>query len=185
MADVVPSLLIVALVKLRKKLAAPDGSQTSGRLVEGAREQRLHAASAERRPLDQTAHARSWTSANGASESAARKESSVVVVCLDSINLASRLVAFVPSATTGRRLQAVSGLANLRHRRATATLSSRCSSCPCCRTNAGLSKRRIASRIHIERSKPSLLSRIRGYRSVSDARYSCRTTGRGSRRAIC
>ena len=61
MADVVPSLLIVALVKLRKKLAAPDGSQTSGRLVEGAREQRLHAASAERRPLDQTAHARSWT----------------------------------------------------------------------------------------------------------------------------
>ena len=92
MADVVPSLLIVALVKLRKKLAAPDGSQTSGRLVEGAREQRLHAASAERRPLDQTAHARSWTSANGASESAARKESSVVVVCLDSINLASRLV---------------------------------------------------------------------------------------------
>ena len=61
MADVVPSLLIVALVKLRKKLAAPDGSQTSGRLVKGAREQRLHAASAERRPLDQTAHARSWT----------------------------------------------------------------------------------------------------------------------------
>ena len=80
--------------KAQKETRGPRRIADEWKVHECLREQRLHAASAERRPLDQTAHARSWTTQARTvhRNQRQRKGRSVVVVCLGSINLASRLV---------------------------------------------------------------------------------------------